>query len=148
MLGRTLAVTRKEFLHIIRDRRTLVVVILIPIVQMVLLGYAATNDIEHLRLAILDSDETQASRDLIDAYRATGYFEIDGDLYAADHEELGRMIDSGDNVQIRLPATADLNAVVQSLLDHDVHILAITAHKPSLEALFIQYLQEANNDQN
>jgi ABC-2 type transport system permease protein len=96
MLGRTLAVTRKEFLHIVRDRRTLVVVILIPIVQMVLLGYAATNDIEHLRLAILDSDETQASRELIDAYRATGYFEIEGDLYASDQGELANMIDGGD----------------------------------------------------
>lgn len=96
MLGRTLAVTRKEFLHILRDRRTLIVIVLIPIVQMVLLGYAATNDIEHLRLAILDGDETAASRELIDAYRATGYFEIETDLYAVSHADLASLIDSGE----------------------------------------------------
>jgi ABC-2 type transport system permease protein len=94
MVGRTLAITRKEFLHIVRDPRTLVVIFLIPIIQLVLMGYAATTDIEHLRTAVLDADGTPASRELIDAYRASGYFEISA--YPANQEELGRLVDSGD----------------------------------------------------
>lgn len=61
MLERTLAITRKEFLHILRDPRTLVVMFLIPIVQLILLGYAATTDIQHLRTAVLDADRMPSS---------------------------------------------------------------------------------------
>jgi ABC-2 type transport system permease protein len=93
MLGRTLAISRKEFLHILRDPRTLAVMFLIPIIQLVLLGYAATTDVKHLRTAVLDADHTQESRALIDAYRASGYFQITH--YAGSQVEMGRLVDSG-----------------------------------------------------
>ncbi|HEC23751.1 MAG TPA: ABC transporter permease, partial [Chloroflexi bacterium] len=48
MNARMLAIMRKEFLHIVRDPRTLTLVFLIPIIQMILLGYAATTDIENI----------------------------------------------------------------------------------------------------
>lgn len=93
MLARTLAVTRKEAIHILRDPRTLVVIILIPIVQLVLLGYAATTDIERLRTVVLDGDRSSESRALIDAYRASGYFEV---IEHVDSEAaLARRIDDG-----------------------------------------------------
>ena len=47
MLTRTLSIMRKEFLHIIRDPRTLAVMFLIPVMQLILLGYAATTDVGH-----------------------------------------------------------------------------------------------------
>ncbi len=75
-MGRTLTVARKELLHILRDRRALVVMFLIPVVQLFLLGYAATTDIRHLRTAVLDADRTAQSRDLIAAYRASNYFGV------------------------------------------------------------------------
>ena len=57
MILRTLSMVRKEFLHILRDRRTLFVMFLMPVIQLVLLGYAATTDIEHLRTAVVDGDK-------------------------------------------------------------------------------------------
>jgi len=96
MVGRTLAITRKEFLHIIRDPRTLAVMFLIPIVQLVLMGYTVTTDIEHLATAVLDGDETPASRELISSYRASGYFAIDDLHFVGNQEELGRLVDSGE----------------------------------------------------
>jgi len=93
MIGRTLAVMRKEFIHIIRDPRTLTVIFLIPIVQLVLLGYAATTDIAHLSTAVLDGDHTRQSRALIDAYRATGYFNVSHVVRSED--ELARLVDDG-----------------------------------------------------
>ncbi len=74
MLMRTLSITRKEFLHILRDPRTLAIMFLIPVMQLTLLGYAATSDVGHLTMAVLDWDRTAESRALIDAYRATNYF--------------------------------------------------------------------------
>nr|HID14122.1 ABC transporter permease [Anaerolineae bacterium] len=93
MIGRTLTIARKELLHIVRDRRTLAVMFLIPMVQLFLLGYAATTDIEHLRTAVLDGDRTPQSRELVEAYRASNYFDIVA--YVGNEEELARMVDRG-----------------------------------------------------
>jgi len=93
MIARTITVARKELLHIVRDRRTLAVMFLIPIIQLFLLGYAATTDIEHLRTAVLDADRTSQSRELIEAYQSSNYFDIVA--YVADEEEMARLMDRG-----------------------------------------------------
>lgn len=94
MILRTLALIRKEFLHIFRDPRTLMVMLLIPVMQLVLMGYAATTDVEHLRTAVLDADRTPASRELADAYRASNYFSLVA--YVDSQGEIARLIDRGD----------------------------------------------------
>ncbi len=94
MLIRTLSVMRKEFLHIVRDPRTMVVMFLMPVMQLLLLGYTATTDVKHLPTAILDHDRTPRSRALIDAYRASGYFDI---VLVVDSEAaLAEAMDRGD----------------------------------------------------
>jgi len=90
---RTLTVARKELFHIVRDRRTLAVMFLIPIVQLFLLGYAATTDIEHLLTAVVDADRTVQSRELVEAYKASNYFDIVS--YVDSEEDLARLIDRG-----------------------------------------------------
>jgi len=84
---------RKEFIHIFRDPRTLAVMFLIPIIQLVLLGYAATTDVDHISTAVFDQDRTAQSRELIETYRASGYFDIN--YYVASEEALSRLIDGG-----------------------------------------------------
>jgi ABC-2 type transport system permease protein len=90
---RMLTVARKELFHIVRDRRTLAVMFLIPIVQLFLLGYAATTDIEHLLTAVVDADRTAESRELVEAYKASNYFDIE--FYVDSEEDLARMVDRG-----------------------------------------------------
>jgi len=94
VIVRLVSITRKEFLHIIRDPRTLAVMFLIPVVQLILLGYAATTDIKHLRTAVWDQDHTARSRELTEAYRASGYFDII--RYMGSEAELAWAVDSGD----------------------------------------------------
>ncbi len=91
---RTLSLIRKEFLHILRDPRTLLVMFALPIVELVLLGYAATTDVEHLRTAVVDHDKSSASRNLIEAYRASNYFDIV--RYVESEEQLEHLIDAGE----------------------------------------------------
>lgn len=71
---RLLALIRKEFIQIIRDPRTLALTFAMPIMQLILLGYAATNDVRNLPLVIFDQDKSSASRELLDAYRVSDYF--------------------------------------------------------------------------
>jgi ABC-2 type transport system permease protein len=94
MSRRTLAIMRKEMLHIIRDPRTLAVIFLIPIIQMVLMGYAATTDIDNIRLAVLDGDRSAESRALVQAYDTTGYFKVSH--YVDSEEQMAHLLDSGN----------------------------------------------------
>lgn len=93
MNPRLFAITYKEIIHIWRDKRALVVMLFIPVVELFLLGYAATTDIRHLNTAVYDADRSAQSRALIAAYRASDYFDINH--FAANEADLGRWLDSG-----------------------------------------------------
>ena len=94
MFLRLSSLIRKEFIQIIRDPRTLVIALLIPMMQLFLLGYAATNDVRNIPLAIFDQDRGPAARDLLDAYRVSDYFALTYDVDSAD--EIRTLIDSGE----------------------------------------------------
>jgi ABC-2 type transport system permease protein len=93
MIRRTLTVARKELIHIVRDVPSLVVLFLIPVAQLFLLAYAASTDVEHLHMAVLDADHTIQSRELVDAYRASNYFDVS--CFADDEAQLAQLIDQG-----------------------------------------------------
>jgi ABC-2 type transport system permease protein len=94
MFVRILSITRKEILHIRRDRRTLAVMFLIPVIQLLLMGYAATTDVKHLKTAVWDQDRSAGSRSLLEAFRASGYFDLTH--YVGDEQEMARLVDNGD----------------------------------------------------
>ncbi|HEX9616785.1 MAG TPA: ABC transporter permease [Anaerolineales bacterium] len=90
---RLISLVRKEFIQILRDPRTLILVLVIPIMQLFLLGYAATNDVRNVPLAVFDQDRGPSARLLLDAYRAADYFSI---AYDVDSEgQLRNLIDQG-----------------------------------------------------
>jgi len=74
MIARLVAIIRKEFIQLFRDRRMLSLILVIPIMQLFLLGYAATNDVRNIPLAVFDQSRTPESRALLNAYRAADYF--------------------------------------------------------------------------
>jgi len=91
---RLLSVVRKEFIQIVRDPRTLALTFAMPIIQLFLLGFAATSDVRQVPLAVWDQDRSAASRSLVDAYRAADYFQV---AYEADNEaQVRRLVDRGD----------------------------------------------------
>ena len=91
--SRLRSLVRKEFIQIVRDPRTLVIMFIMPIIMLFLLGYAATNDVRNIPAAIFDQDRSAAARELLDAYRAADYFRFDFDV--SSPEELQWLIDSG-----------------------------------------------------
>lgn len=92
-LTRLLALMRKEGLQIVRDRRTLALIFIMPVMQLLLLGYAATSDVRNIPLAVLDQDKSPASRKLLDSFRTADYFRQAFDVTSED--ELRTLIDSG-----------------------------------------------------
>ncbi len=84
----------KEFIQTLRDPHTRFILFGPPLIQMVIFGYAATMEIRHVSVAVLDLDNTQESRDLITRFSASRYFSIA--QYAARRDELRYGIDRGD----------------------------------------------------
>jgi ABC-2 type transport system permease protein len=93
MNSRLIAIIRKEFIQIFRDPRTLVLVIVMPMLQLFLLGYAATTDIKNISLAVWDQSRSPQSRALLDAFRAANYFSIDYPVRSG--EEYKDLIEQG-----------------------------------------------------
>jgi ABC-2 type transport system permease protein len=94
MNSRLLSIIRKEFIQIFRDTRTLIMILIIPIMQLFLLGYSATSDVRNIPLAVLDQSRSRESRALLDSYRAADYFRI---AYMVTSEaEIEALISAGD----------------------------------------------------
>jgi ABC-2 type transport system permease protein len=89
MNSRLASILRKEFIQITRDKRTLVIILIIPIMQLFLLGYSATSDIRNIHLAVFDQCRCVESRSLLDAYRAADYFQL---AYTAGSENDIRLL--------------------------------------------------------
>jgi ABC-2 type transport system permease protein len=102
------ALIKKEITHMLRDPRTLIFIFIMPIMQLVLLGYANTTDIKNVSTVIFNQDNTPASRDLLNAFLATGYFSFDYSV--GSQTEVNNLIASGNaKVGIVIPPTYGAN---------------------------------------
>ncbi len=84
---------RKEFLQLRRDRKMLPIVLIAPVMQLILLGYAANLDMQHVATAVLDRDSSRLSRELTDSFFATDYFDREAAL--ANGKEAEKALVSG-----------------------------------------------------
>jgi ABC-2 type transport system permease protein len=75
-ISRTLAVARKETWQIIRDSRALYLALGIPVMLMILFGYALSLDVDNIPLAVWDQDRSPESREFVDRLTSSGYFRI------------------------------------------------------------------------
>ena len=92
-MGKILAVGAKEMRQILRDRRTLLILLFIPAFFLLLYGYALSFDIRNVRLAVQDRDRSTQSRELVSAFVNSGYFALVG--YEDSDAALERLVDEG-----------------------------------------------------
>ena len=116
------AIARKELYHLMRDFRSLYLAFFIPLLLILLFGYALSLDVENLRTVVVDHDNTDLSRDLIRKLNASAYFDVIGSL--RDTGALTRCLDEGGTTMgLVIPAgwtariKADRVAPLQVLLD-------------------------------
>lgn len=92
-MTRIVSVLKKEFLQMRRDRMTLALIFMIPLVQLLLFGYAIQTEVKHIPTAVFDQSLSSASRDMLNSFTASGYF--DPSYVATSYQELAGLIDSG-----------------------------------------------------
>jgi ABC-2 type transport system permease protein len=105
------ALIKKELTHMRRDPRTLIFVFMMPILQLVLLGYVNNTDIKNVPTAVFNQDNTSESRSLLESFQSTGYFSFD--YSASSQAEVDTLIGGGKaKVGIIIPPGygADLGA--------------------------------------
>lgn len=96
------SVARKEFIHVRRDPITIFIALMIPMLQLVIFGYALDMDVKHIRTAVCNMDHRPASRDLINRFQATQYYDIVE--YVTSDEALRQAIVEGRaHVGIKIP---------------------------------------------
>jgi ABC-2 type transport system permease protein len=92
-MARTRHLIKKEFLQIRRDRPMMALLFLVPIVQLLLLGYAVSADVRAVKLAVCDRDGSGLSRGIVDRFRNSDTFRLR--VESADEAEMGRALDAG-----------------------------------------------------
>ena len=92
-MSRIWAVMKKEVLQMSRDRMTLALVFMMPLVQLLLFGYAIQTEVRHIPTTVFDQSLSAESRDMLATFSASGYFDIT--RTASSYEEVTRNIDSG-----------------------------------------------------
>jgi ABC-2 type transport system permease protein len=89
-----MAMARKETLHLRRDPRSLLLAFALPVLLTILFGYAISWDVDDIATAVLDQDRSKASRELLDAFRSSGYFRLSSFLDAPS--EIRGLIDRSE----------------------------------------------------
>jgi ABC-2 type transport system permease protein len=87
-LGRIRVVAWKELIQLRRDRLTLGMMVVLPLMQLLLFGYAIDTDVRHMPTVVLDGDGTAASRDLVRRLEATGTYRLVGTVRS--HADIAR----------------------------------------------------------
>jgi ABC-2 type transport system permease protein len=144
--GRLWAVARKEAIQLRRDPRSLALAFLLPLFLIVFFGYAISFDVKNIRLGVLDYSRGPASRRLVEAFRASGYFQVA--RWFEDSREVDRALGRGE-VRLALVVPPDFErnlgsgrpARLQLLLDGSDAATAAVAQN-YVEAIVARFAAE------
>lgn len=98
---RIIPVIKKEFLHIIRDARSLAIVLIAPVLLLVLYSYAVTFDINKLDFSVVDYDRSRLSRLIVSKFTSSGYFE----MYKPAENDMAKSIEAIRTNRIKIIVT-------------------------------------------
>jgi ABC-2 type transport system permease protein len=99
-------VIKKEFRQIVRDKLSLGLLLVLPAFLLIMYGYALNFDVKHLSLAVFDQEKSQRSRDFLDGFRHTEYFDLEYDL--TDQKQIDDLMEKG-KVQVALVVPWDFS---------------------------------------
>jgi ABC-2 type transport system permease protein len=136
-MKRFLGFVIKEFYHIFRDYRTLLILFGLPAIQLLLFGYVITNEIKDARIAILDHSKDQITRRISDKVLSSGYFILEKNL--SSYKEIEQVFREG-NVKLVLVFEPDFSKNLDKTGIAKVQIIG-DASDPNTANILVNYLQ-------
>ena len=112
---------KKEFLQFKRDPKMFALILIAPVVQLTFLGFAANLDIKLVRTIVFDQDKSKSSRDFVERFASSGYFNIE--KYVSSYDEITNEIDKG-------------NAILALVIPNDFEKNIYNRRTASVQALF------------
>ncbi len=89
-----IAFVKKEFYHILRDKRTILILLVMPIVQIILFGFAISNEVKNTPMSIVDPSKDEATRQITERLSASSFFTLVGQLHSS--RDIERAFQKGD----------------------------------------------------
>lgn len=111
----------KEFLQIRRDKRMLPIIFIVPVLQIIILGYAATLDIRNIGLLVLDWDKSKTSREFVEQFINSGYFDLKN--YVENQNDIDKHLDRGE-VTLALIIPSDFTKQILSGKQTEIALIA------------------------
>ena len=140
------AIARKEYYHLIRDFRSLYLAFVIPLLLILLFGYALSMDVDHIQTVVVDHDQTTESRDFIRRMDATSYFDVIG--YLPNTEAVIRALDHNQAILgVVIPPRwtedlkADRKSPIQVLIDG-----SDPNYASNVRAFIMAYISQRNQE--
>ncbi|MBK8565339.1 MAG: ABC transporter permease [Saprospiraceae bacterium] len=130
-----LLLLQKEFLQIFRNRAMLPIIFVFPIIQLVILSFAATHDVKNIALAVLDQDHSSTSRLLVSKLTASGYFTLAG-MPLSDHQGFELIEKDAADVFLTIPAHFERDVLKKQPTSLQVQVNAINGQKAGLAASY------------
>src|SRR5688572_8116424 len=112
---------KKEFAHVFRDRKTLLMLFGLPIVQILLFGFALTNEIKNSKIVVVDYAKDIASQQIISKIEASTYFEVERSLM--DHRQIDDAFKQG-KIKLAIVFPANFNSQLLHQNKAQVQIIA------------------------
>ncbi len=138
-LRRLLAISRKEVLQVLRDSRSLLIVLLMPLMLMTVLGYGVNLDTKHIKVFALDQEGSQASQDLLKRFQSSEYFDLAATV--TDYRALAAALDDG-RCQLAIVIPFDFSARLHD--GRPVNIQALVDGSDNNTAWFNEDLESKN----
>jgi len=143
-MKRFIAFIKKEFLHVFRDRKSLLMLFGLPVAQIILFGFALTNEINHAKILIVDQAKDRVSAEIIQKIAASKYFEIT--KYNADANSIEPEFKNG-NVTIALVFPYHLYGDLLHNNNASVQVIA-DASDPNTATTLTNYIQSIISEYN
>ena len=133
---------QKEFAHVLRDRKTLLILFGMPVVQILIFGFALTNEVKNSKILLVDHARDIASQQLVTQIEASQYFEIEKTAW--NQEQIERGFHEGE---IKMAIVIPANFAQELLHQNDVQVqLLADASDPNLATTLINYASSIIQD--
>jgi ABC-2 type transport system permease protein len=145
-----LSFVKKEFYHIFRDKRTMFILLGMPIVQIVIFGFALTNEVKNSKIAVLDQSKDAATKSLIAEIDASRYFDVKQNLFS--YNDIDKIFKEG-KIKLAVILPPHFNEDLQHFNKAQVQLIA-DASDPNVantltnyaSAIIMDYQQRITND--
>ncbi len=139
-----LFIIQKEFKQIFRNKAMLPIIFVLPLIQLIILSNAATFEVQNIKFSFIDNDKTSFSRELINKFEASSYFNIISD-YPSNKIATSAMLKGEIDVIMEIPQNFERNLIKEKHASLSVIINAIDGAAAGVENVYINQIIQSFN---